>query len=265
MAHAAVVIPVLAMLVGLLAGVPLVLGLAGGLVRWRTTGPWLAAVFAFVGLWLSSVAHTAGGNIYSMRVLTPAIALGAVLGGIGLARLAAGRRAWILAVVLALAAVDAGERSLYLPIYARPAWWRLRFLAWREFSELTENFRASSRWNAIVAATEGRSILVSEPIAGRILYDRGAHPVSVFSPEVRFLFESATRLADGTARLRAAGYRFILITRGSSSDDGVLYAHPFFVGLAGTAPIWSDPDFLLFDLYPAEQRRSAPVPSGHAP
>ena len=265
MAHAAVVIPVLAMLFGLLAGVPLVIGLAAGLIRWRTTGPWLAALFVFVGLWLWSISHTAGGNIYATRVLTPAIALGAVLGGIGLARLAAGRRAWILAVVLALVAVDAGERSLFLPIYARPAWWRLRFLAWREFAELTDIWRASPRWNAIAKAAEGRSILVSEPIADRILYDCGAHPVSVFSPEVRFLFASATGLKGGTARLRAAGYRFILITRGSSSDDGVLYAHPFFVALAATAPIWSDPSFFLYDLYPAEQRLSAPAPSGHAP
>ena len=265
MAHAAVVIPVLAMLVGLLAGVPLVLGLIFGLSRWRAHGPWLAAMFVFMGLWLWSIAYTAGGNIYAMRVLTPVIALAAVLGGIGLARLAAGWRAWILVAVLSLVAVDAGERSLFLPIYARPTWWRLRFLAWREFAELTEIWRASPHWAGIATVAAGHPILVTEPIAGRLLYDRGAHPVYVFSPEVRFLFEPATGFKDGAARLRAAGCRFIMITRGSAPDDALLYSQAFFAGLAATAPAWTDPSFYLYDLYAREPRPAAPAPSVHAP
>ena len=63
-----------------------------------------------------SVAYTAAGFIYSLRVLSPALALAAVLGGAALAHWVPARR-WRDGVALGLTvfAVDAALRTLTLP------------------------------------------------------------------------------------------------------------------------------------------------------
>lgn len=256
-AHPAETIPTLGLLLGLMAGGALGLGLVFGFVRLRSHGPWLAALVAFAALWLWSIAYTAGGHNYTLRVLSPAVALGTVMGGIGLARVAAGQRAWFLAAVLSVLAVDAGERSLYLPSNSRPNWWRQDFLAWRQFEDVVAIKYASPSWTAVADAADRRSILVTNVASFRVLSDVGAHPITIYSPAVRFLFDASTGLKAGSERLRTAGYRFVLIVR-SQIDDPVLFAHPFFTELVNTTPVWSYSQSHLYDLYPVEQRRTNP-------
>lgn len=266
MAHPGVILPLLAKLVILLAGVPLVIGAVAALTRWRTHGPWIVASIAFIALWLWSVAYTAGGYAYSLRVLTPAIALAAVLGGIGMARVSESRRGWILAVVLALVALDSAGRSFFLPAQAAWAWWQGHFPAEQKAPESRSPAAASTPdWAKIADAAEGRRILVTDPGVARMLLDSGAHPVSLFSPDVRFLFEPATGLTDGIGRLRAAGYRFIFVTRGNPFNDTFLAAHPFFVALASSPAVVTHPFYFIYDLYPPEQRRAETNAPAHAP
>ncbi len=244
--------------VALLAGLPLVLGCAAGLARWRESGPWLGALLALFVLWLWLAGLTSGGVVYSTRSLAPAIALGAALGGGWLARAAALRHGWLVTLALGVLAVQAGATSLYLPLTVRPAWWREPPLAWHLFGELRRQWSEDARWQAIVDAAEDRKILVSDPIVHALLVDHGAHAVPLFSPDVRFLFRPDTGFQAGVTRLRAAGYRFVLITRENRFIDTQLAAYPFFPGLAATPPVLSARLYFLYDLYPAGQRRAAP-------
>lgn len=248
--HPSVTLPALGQLLALLAAVPLVIGLAVGVARWRTHGPWLAAALAFTGLWLWSISQTSGGYPYSTRVLTPVIALTAVLGGIGLAHFATSRRGWLLALVLAVVAADAAERSLFLPVDTQPPWWRIRFFAWRDFGDLAARWRANPNWAAIADAAEGRQILVSDPLIHAILARAGAKPVPFFSPAVHFLFESNPDFETSRARLRTAGFRFILMTRNNEFQSALLAPHPFFGTLERTPPVSTTPLYFVYDLYP---------------
>lgn len=264
MVHPASTIPLLIRVVGLLAGVTLMLGIASGLTRWRTSAPWLVALLGFIALWIWSVAYTAGGYVYSLRVLTPAIALAAVLGGVGLMRIASMRRGWILTAVLAMLAVDAAGRSFFLPGAAEWAWWRARPPLWHKGGE-SRPTAPTPDWAEITDAAEGRAILVTDPGVARMLLDSGAHPVTLFSPDVRFLFDPATGLTEGIKRLRAAGYRFIYVTRGNPFNDSFLAAQPFFAALAASPARVTHPFYFIYDLYPPEQQRTALRIPGQSP
>lgn len=242
----------------LLAGGPLVLGFAAGCVHWRRDAAWLAALIALFGLWVWLAGLTSGGAIYSIRALAPAIALGAVLGGGWLARAIGGKRGWLVALAIGAMAIHAGVTSLYLPIEPRVQWWRETPLAWHQFGRLRQAWSDHSRWQAIVDAAGNRKILVSDPLLHALFVNRGGRAMPFFSPEVKFLFGSATEFEAATARLRAAGYRFILITRGNPVLDAQLAPHAFFTALAATAPVASGRLYVLYDLYPAEQRRPDP-------
>jgi len=232
-----------------LAGGPLLFGLIAGARRWRENGPWLIALIAVIVLWLWSIGLTSGGYMYSMRVLTPAIALGAILGGVLLARFAAVRYSWILALVCTVVAIDACGRSLYLPARPVPSWREMPVLAWRDLGRERNLWRENANWQSIVDAAEQRKILVSDPALHAVLVERGASPVPFFSPEVRFLFDPVVDFETGRAQLRAAGFRFILVTRFNGFIDTQLSTRSFFQALATTSPVLSTPLYFVYDLY----------------
>lgn len=244
----------LPVLVMLLAGAPLALGLVGGFSRWRESAPCLVAIGVLTLLWLSSIGLTSGGSTYSLRVLAPAIALGAVLGGTWLARVASRWRGWTVGVLTGLA-VHAGMVSLYLPIDSTPAWWRERWSTWREFGRMHRRWNDQPQWRAMAEAAEGRKILVTDPLVQTVLFERGAKPVSLFSPEVRFLFRPGLAFAAGRDQLRAEGFRFVVIMRGNGFLNRQLGAHPFFVSLVASPPVISAPLYFVYDLSPPELRR----------
>ncbi|MDB6167554.1 MAG: hypothetical protein JWM88_418 [Verrucomicrobia bacterium] len=245
-----------------LAGVPLVLGLIGGCARWRESGAWLGAMAAVFAVWCWIAGLTAGGGLYSMRMLSPAIALGAVLGGIWLSRVVAARRSWIVALVLAGLAVHAGETALYLPVEPYPKWWENSPQEWRITHELGRQWRNHPRWAAIVAAAEGRKILVSDPTMYTVLREFGAHTVPLFSPEVRFLFQASHDFNADAARLRLEGFRFVILsTVKGSPETRLVGAHPFFPALAKTRTAVPVTRFYaLYDLYPPENVRAVSMP-----
>lgn len=232
----------------LLAGIPLALGLVAGLIFWRDRGPWLAAMIALFVLWLWLAGLTSGGGLYAMRALSPALALGAVLGGSWLARAATARRGWLLGLTLGALAIQAGATSLYLPIDARPTWWRDSPMAWHLFRQLEQQWSEHPQWQEIATAAGDRKILVSDPLPHALLTGRGARAVPLFSPEVRFLFGSGSGFEAEAAQLRSAGFRFVLITRGNGFIDRQLAAHPFFPALAATTPVASNRLYYLYDL-----------------
>ncbi len=231
-----------------LAGLPLLLGVAGAAKRGRDGVPVLLALGLVVALWLWSVGQTSGGYAYALRVLTPALALGAATSAPLVAAWIAGRHGWLPRLALALLALDAGVRSLHLPIAPHVAWWRTGLGGWRAHAELRARWRESPSWEILAQAAAGRDILVLDPSSLRRFSEAGARPVSLFSPACAFLFAPDARFETALARLRATGAKFLFLPRHDAFFDRQLSRHPFFQTLLARPPTVALPPHLVYDL-----------------
>ncbi len=222
--------------------------LAGGAWFFRSSRALLLALAVVVALWAASVAYTAAGFIATLRVLAPALALAAVLGGAALARCVPARRGQDVAVLgLTLFAGDAALRALTLPanVYRVPphAWLTLGG-AIHEFHE-----RPAYRQIAQLAGTE--RLLVLGPNA--LLTRQGSRTVPLWSPEVRFVFDAALSPLEIARRLRAARIGYVLLNRGPANER-ILAHSAFFRDPAGTLPhLWSDADLILLRVAPEKK------------
>jgi hypothetical protein len=236
-------------IVALLAGIPLLIGIVAGFARWRKHAPSVLAIFAVVGLWLQSINYTSGGIIYSLRVLTPAMAIGAVLGGVWIASWSSSHLRRFVVLLVAAAAIDSAARSLSLPAEPQVAWWRQSPLAWYQWAEFKARWENHPNWQALVDAADKHTIVVSDPVCHAILTRHGGHAVPIFSPAVRFLFEKEMDHNMARARLRQEGVRFIMLTRKNPIHDRHLDQYPFFGALEDRKPVLSAPLYSVYDLY----------------
>lgn len=244
-----------------LAGLPLALGLAGGLANARARAPLLAGMLMAMGLWLWSIAQTAGGWVYSLRVLTPAVALGAVLAAVWLApRLTPRRIAWAT-LALALVAIDAGPRSLHLPMSPAVRWWQ-EPTSWRELTQLAARWRNEPLWRRLVDAAERRAVLAPDPVVHRVLIDYGATAVPIFSPTVEFLFDPRAEFGPSVERLRAQQIRFVMTTQRNPVLQHHLSRYPFWQGLSRTQPQAALKPYVIYDLWAPDL---IPPPAGASP
>lgn len=235
-----------------LTAVPLALGLTGIVAFRRECGAWLVAIVGVGTLWLWSLGQTSGGYVYSLRVLAPAVALAAVAGGMLAARWITARHGWVATALLTLLAVDAAERSLFMPTHPKIAWWRESPAIWRDAPKRFESVTAHPAWSEIATAAGGRKILVTDPFIHGILARLGAKPVPLFSPEVRFLSDPNVPYAACLARLRAKGVRFIVTTANPGVGNEQIIRHPFFRALRAAPAVMTPPTFATYDLYSPE-------------
>lgn len=220
------------------------LGLAAGIVFLRrSAAALLAAAGLVIAIWLASVGHTAAGFSYSLRVLSPALVLGAVLGGAALARAIPGRR--LLAGVtlgLTLFAVDAALRTLVLPANV----YRVPLAHWLTTGRALHNYHERPVYAELARRAGSSRLLVHGPNA--LLTRQGARTAPLWSPEVRFLFDAAMPPAEITRRLRAAGFGFVLLNTGAVNECFLAHS-PFFRDPAGMlTPVWSDSDMVLLKI-----------------
>lgn len=248
-------------LVGSLAGVPLALGMAGMFFPNGRRLAWMTANAVVIGLWLWSINETSGGVVYSLRVLTPCIALGAAAGGPFFMRWAKGNRSWLAGSVLILLVVDSGVRSLFMPLFPKIAWYRESSAAWLKHRRLEKEWNNHPDWAAITEAADARQVLVIDPYSYTNFFRKGGNPTPLFSPTIRFLFDPKSKFASNLRELRKVGMRFILI-----SDDRImnplLSLHPFFQNLYSTHPVMNTPMFRLYDLYSGALGETNPLAGG---
>lgn len=241
------------------AALPLALGLYVGVRDWRRQIPLLVAVVVVVGLWIWSVGQTSGGLNYSLRVLTPVVALAAAIGG----RLGAfgrpSRLRWLLAGLLGVAALDAGWRSLHLPWNTHVRWWSEPPLAWRNFSRSTAQFAADPQWAEIARAASGRISLVFHPFDHGVLNRLGSPALPLFTPEYRFLFAPEADFGDCIRQLRQSGVRFIILASADPFQDRMLAPHPFFRVLATRSPGLVNQNYRLYDVLTIDPDPPAPA------
>jgi hypothetical protein len=209
----------------------------------RSATALLAAAGLIVAIWITSVGYTAAGFSYSLRVLSPALALGAVLGGAVLARAIPGRRLLMgVALGLTLFAIDAALRTLVLPanIYrVPPARWFATGRALHEYHERPVYAELARRAGST-------RMLVLGPNA--LLTRQGARTAPLWSPEVSFVFDRTLDPKAITQRLQAAGFGFVLLNTGAVNECFLAHS-PYFRDPAGMlTPVWSDGDMVLLKL-----------------
>jgi hypothetical protein len=231
-----------------LAPLPLGAGLVSGMRRWRDFAPWTLAMVVMIGLWLWSLRQTAGGAVYSLRVLTPALAVGATLGGIALGRwLDARKGQWLFLLLVITLSVDAGVRALYMPFDHRVSWWRNPPGAWRDFGVQLQK-EQSPAWPAIAQAAGTDWIFVMDPAHYAHLAGLGAQAVPPFSPRVLFFGDPQRDFAQCLALLRTQGARYVILPRNEVVTERFVSRSRFLRELTATQPFLIDPTFVLYDL-----------------
>ncbi|MEO5959671.1 MAG: glycosyltransferase family 39 protein [Opitutaceae bacterium] len=223
----------------------LLAGTAGALLYFRQARALIVAIALVIALWIASVGYTAAGFTAALRVLSPALAIGAILGGATCARLIPGRRYLAGAsLALGLFALDAALRALTLPgnVYKIPA------AAWLTAGRGVHEYHARPIYREIVRVTNGQRLLVLGPNA--LLTTLGARTLPLWSPEVLYLFDETVAPAEVARRLRAANIGFVLLNKGSVNERYVSRS-PFFKKPAGSLrPIWTDEDMILHQIVP---------------
>lgn len=217
-------------------------GTAGAWLCFKQVKPLLAALTLVVALWAASLGYTAAGFTYSLRVLAPALAITAILGGMAIAR-------WVpaqthlsgLTLALVVFASDAALRTLVLPanIYKVPA------SAWLDAGGAIQEYHQRPVYRQLANYTAGRRILVLGPAA--LLNQNGAHTLPLWSPEVAFLWDESLTAVEVARHLSAHNIGFILINKGPVNQE-YLAQIAFFLKnhAAALQPVWNDSDMSLF-------------------
>jgi hypothetical protein len=180
----------------------------------------VAALVLLVGsLWLASVAYTAGGLFYSLRVLSPVFALLVVVAGYSCQLLVRSRRATVTAaMVLTLVSLEALPKTLVLPEnpYTVPP---------RGWLQVATQFPTSVR------ASQEELLAKLKPLPGRrrILTDNaglprelaeiGTEALPLWSPEFSWLFEPECPPVEVARRWGRSGLRYIIISRSGPTAD----------------------------------------------
>ena len=229
-----------------LTGLAVAAAVAGLVAAGRRAPAVVALLGVSVGLWLLSLPHTAAGFTGSLRVLAPALALAAALGGAALDRWLPAVPARPLAAVAALALVglDSALRSLVLPATV----YRLPPSRWLEAGGAIHAYHAQPVYDEIVRLAGAGRILALGPNA--LLARRGGRTVPLWSPEVAFLFDPAHAPAEVARRLRARGIDLLALNRGPVNER-FLARSAYFRDPGDTLrAVWSGPDLVVLRLHP---------------
>lgn len=233
--------------IGILAGVPVLLGLVGVWRAGRRGLPLAAAFVLVVGLWFWSLGQTAGGPIYAMRVLTPAVAVAAVLAG-WVSRISG--CAWQIAgsVVLSLTSLDAARRSWIMPAFPSapllPYTWQL----WRDTQLGLYLIRSDRIWDVLAFNMPREGVVVDHPGYYAELVRRGGHAVPFFSPRVSPFYDTKLDWNQALAALKKNGIRLVVLTKGSPMSEDFLGKFPFLDQLRRHKPNAVVQSLAIYDL-----------------
>jgi len=240
--------PLGAVLTALLAtaGVAGILGFAG-LIRAKSRALGiLSAILLIAALWIWSIPLTAGGWNYSMRVLLPAVALAAVLGGwIGAAR---GRVRAACALLLALVSVDSARRAWLLPDFPSTSPWTLSFSEWRQL-RAQDDRPGANFWTVLVKVAGRKFIVVDTPNSHAAVTAAGGHATPFMSPRFAPALDPSLPADEAIRRLRALDVRFVTFSVRNPVVNVLIQRHPTLRQLAEDyAPVASIRGLLIFDL-----------------
>ncbi|MDB6092955.1 MAG: Dolichyl-phosphate-mannose-protein mannosyltransferase [Verrucomicrobia bacterium] len=219
-----------------------------GMVRGR-----VAAVVCFVAiapvamLWFASVPYTGGGLFYSLRVLSPAFAIGAVFGGVTVAGLGF-KSSQVSSAVLAIAVFTALPVTLTLP--HNPF-----HLAPHEWPNAGQRYKVGG--SALDA--ELAQHLKTLPDHTRILSECVSLPhsfqrediavVPMWSPEVAWLFDASLPPQFVAQQWKNSGLRYVVMTRSPAQlallSRRAVWVKPFF----SVQQVWRSAGYIIFEVH----------------
>jgi len=164
------------------------------------------------GLWYASVPYTGGGLFYSLRVLSPAFALGAAFGGHALA-VADWGATYRRAADLVLGAVLLATLPVSLTLPHNP--YHLRVAAWPDVGQrfVDESRQADDALARHLVALPDHARILSEGVSlPRSLASTGITVVPLWSPEVAWLFDHRLPPDEVARRWRQSGLRYVVMT-----------------------------------------------------
>jgi hypothetical protein len=212
----------------MLWGLPAVLGLGALAVLLVQRLREARIVALFVGLvaalWFASVAYTAGGLFYSMRVLSPALALLTVVAayafGFWTQRPALSR---LVTVVLALLLLESLPKTLVLPEnpyrVSPEEWARAAARFPNEVRGVNEALLAK-----IQPLSDRRRILSDHAGLPRVFAPIGTEVAPLWSPEVAWLFDAALKPEEVAQRWQKSGLRYLVLGK-TGATAGFMQAY----------------------------------------
>jgi hypothetical protein len=204
-------------------------------LRRRPEAVWCAAGIVAIGtVWYESVTYTGGGLFYSMRVLSPAFALGAVFGGCALARgdetpARTNVRNFGLGVLL----IATLPMTLTLPHNA----FKLSPVDWPRAGQgfVDERRRADQELSQHLQRLPDHGRILTECVSlPRALLSAGIAAVPVWSPEVAWLFDRRIDPGEIARRWRESGIRYFVMTRSPAQLE-----------LLARRAAWTSPNFVI--------------------
>jgi len=237
----------IALLIGATALAPVILGFTGAVRLGTRAWPVLAGIALVVVLWLWSIPYTAGGWMYSARVLLPAIALLAALSG----WIATSNSAlkYALSAFLMVMALDASRRAWFLPMQSLLSPTETTPQRWRENREILDQISAHPIWRALVESAQGGGIVVDHPANHALITLRGGRAVPIFSPALQPTFDRRNSFDAALGTLRADNIRLIALPWTQPGSTTPLLGHPFWDRLHnGFRPNAVIAELAIFDL-----------------
>jgi hypothetical protein len=206
--------------IGLGAGAALALP---GLGRAARRAPELMLLAAtVVALWLLAIPSTAGGWLYSLRILAP---LGPLLAALAAHGPFDGRRTMIAGLFLApCLAADTVRRSWFFG--DAPATPALPY-DWSFFTPANNPENHDPEGLAVlIRAAAGEGIVIDRPEHVVSVRRRGGQAIAIFSPDLRALTRDTGPLAASVAELRERRIRFVVMTKTSEFNTFAGTTHP---------------------------------------
>ena len=198
------------------APLPLLLGLAGGLLLARRQGYLLATVAICVVVWKISIGPTYSLQL-STRVLTPAILLLAALGAGPVERLTRCRGLRLaMWTVLVLCCLRTVSYAAFYPVWdlVPPSEWAARFVSRESLTQVGKDL--AEELSGKVAA--GSRLLAADAYAHAALSEIGIDVVPVWSPEVPFIFDPALSGVEVRRRLRERRIGAVMYVAGAANE-----------------------------------------------
>jgi hypothetical protein len=189
--------------------------------RGRRDAVWaLGAIAAILALWAISVRFTNGGLFYSLRVASPALALGAIAAGVALSA-----HRWNAATSLTLAGFIGATLPLTLALpknFQRTPWREWPAFAPHEKFPLGTEDETVRQFLAAEPATardHSRLVVTDGPGFQRRFAAAGIPVAPLWSPQARWLFDPTLSPADAVHAWEVSGVTHILLLKWQTNLD----------------------------------------------
>jgi hypothetical protein len=181
------------------AGLTIAAGVVGALIHFQKHGYLAVFVVLVAAVWIESIGYTSGGLDYSTRVLSPALALLAILGAGAMDRLA--RTAAKFQIIVAILVVSQAWAVAAVAVYPNnPTKLSLSDWSHAALRAPAPPVEFSLRDQLVKLFPAGSRVLSDSAYLHAALIDSGIETVPVWSPEVAFPFAASPEEADQQLR-----------------------------------------------------------------